>query len=288
MKNTWLFEMFKRFVLIYVATWLTPRKDKKLPSEIYQPTGQLKISYCTTCMGRTQHLKKTYIKNILDNLDYPHVEFILVNYNSADDMDEWVKGHLGSYIEKGIVVYYKTPDPKTFHMSMAKNLSHRLATGDVVVNLDADNYLGKDNAFFINHHYQLHGMHSILRFSKSDFRYFDTCGRIAMSKIHFEKLGGYREDLLPYGEEDLDLIRRAEAINCQVHTSETVNFLRTIKHTNTLRAKNYDKEVELRRMRQLNQQKVREGLENKQYKANPEGFQSFILHKNFETTPIKR
>lgn len=286
MKNTWIYEMLKRFILVYVATWLTPKKDKKLPPEIYNCAEYLKISYCTTCMGRTSHLKKTYIRNILDNIDYPDIEFILVNYNSADDMDEWVKEHLSDYIEKGVVIYYKTSDPETFHMSKAKNLSHRLASGPIMVNLDADNFIGKDNAYFINYYYKKHGMKSILRFSKGDFRYFDTCGRIALSKESFIELGGYREDLLPYGEEDLDLIKRAEALNAQVGTVEIVNFLRTVKHTNTLRAKNYDREVELRKMREINQHKVREGLENKQFRVNTTGHQPFTIYKNFNNTAM--
>jgi hypothetical protein len=37
-----------------------------------------------------------------------------------------------------------------FKWLRAKNIAHQIATGDIVCNLDADNYTGKDFAFYIN------------------------------------------------------------------------------------------------------------------------------------------
>ena len=53
-------------------------------------TKQYKISFCTNCMGRTDDLKQTYLQNIEDNKEYPNVEFVLLNYNSKDDIDQLV------------------------------------------------------------------------------------------------------------------------------------------------------------------------------------------------------
>ena len=82
-------------------TWKFWEPDKEpLPEK---PKKERKISICTNCMGRTYDLKRTYLKNIADNLDYPNVEFVLLNYNSKDDMDEWVKRYLSVFIEDGVV-----------------------------------------------------------------------------------------------------------------------------------------------------------------------------------------
>ena len=93
-------------------------------------------------------------------------------------------------------------------MSKAKNLAHFAATGDYVVNLDADNFIGdtiktwrrfwQDNPDTIIHGFCGKG---------SD----GTGGRVGMAKHHFLALGGYDEDMLPMGYDDWDLIHRAEA-----------------------------------------------------------------------------
>ena len=41
------------------------------------------ISFCTTIMNRTDDLKETLPKNIEDNLDYPNLEFLILDYNST-------------------------------------------------------------------------------------------------------------------------------------------------------------------------------------------------------------
>ncbi len=79
-------------------TTLEPVKIKK----------HYKISICTTCMDRLAQLKETYIKNIEDNINYPNLEFVLLNYNSKDDLDTWAISDLKPYIDKGIVNYLIT------------------------------------------------------------------------------------------------------------------------------------------------------------------------------------
>ncbi len=48
----------------------------------------MKISYCIPMMNRLFHLKETLQKNILDT-NHLDVEFIILNYNSKDKMNEW-------------------------------------------------------------------------------------------------------------------------------------------------------------------------------------------------------
>ena len=47
---------------------------------------QHKISICTTCMDRGFDLKKTLPKNIEDNKSYPHLEFVILDYNGKDQI----------------------------------------------------------------------------------------------------------------------------------------------------------------------------------------------------------
>ena len=53
----------------------------------------MKLSFLTACMDRLHHLKETYLYNISQSksISKCDVEFVLLNYNSGDDIDEWVK-----------------------------------------------------------------------------------------------------------------------------------------------------------------------------------------------------
>src|ERR1700748_3109986 len=98
-----------------------------------------KISICTVCMNRLMHLSETLPRNIRENMDYPNVEFVVLNYNSRDDMDNWIKYNMMDYIRSGILKYYKTTEPAYFDRSHSKNMALRLATGDILCMVDADN-----------------------------------------------------------------------------------------------------------------------------------------------------
>ena len=110
----------------------------------------LKLSFCTVCMNRLMHIRETFIQNIMDNESYPSIEFNLLNYNSNDDMDGWVRDNLSGYLQAGIVKYYHTKEPRYFERSHSRNMIFKLSGGDILCNIDADNFTGKDFAFFVN------------------------------------------------------------------------------------------------------------------------------------------
>ena len=97
-----------------------------------------KISFCTVCMNRLYHLKQTLPRSIKDNMDYPNVEFVLLDYNSEDGLENWVNTEMSDYIDSGVLVYYKTEEPEHFHRSHSRNVMFKLASGDILINLDAD------------------------------------------------------------------------------------------------------------------------------------------------------
>jgi hypothetical protein len=100
------------------------------------------ISFCTTCMGRLEFLKKTLRYNLNIISQHNNCELVLLDYNSNDGLGDWVRDNFKNELANSLLVYYRTSEPRYFHMSHAKNLSHRLGEGKILCNLDADNYLG--------------------------------------------------------------------------------------------------------------------------------------------------
>jgi glycosyltransferase involved in cell wall biosynthesis len=167
---------------------------------------EYKISFCIPCMNRIDHLMETLPVNIEDNKDYPNVEFVLLDYNSSDGLEEWVKKEMMKHIESGVLVYYRTEEPKFFHMSHSKNVSHKLATGKIVCNLDADNFTTPGFARYIYN--ELKNRDCKIIFAKGASKLF---GKLAIFKDDFiNELNGYDEMMQNYGYEDRDLYERAK------------------------------------------------------------------------------
>lgn len=171
-----------------------------------------KISFCTTCMDRLCNLKETLPKNIKSNERYPHLEFVILDYNSKDGLEEWMKKNMMNYIKSGRVSYYRTDEPKYFSMSHSRNIAFKIASGDIVNNLDADNFTVKEGvslkeccASYINRIANECPEKAIFAKGKRGMH-----GRIGFYKKEFiETLGGYDESLIGYGHDDHDLVQRA-------------------------------------------------------------------------------
>jgi len=163
-----------------------------------------KISFCTTCMNRLNDLSKTLIPNILDNIDYPNVEFVLLNYNSSDELEQWVQKNLMSYIESGVLVYFKTTEPEYYSMPHSRNVAFKAATGEIVNSVDADNYTHKGFAAIINRMAECRKRWAVFAKGKKAIH-----GRIGYYKNEFLDIGGYDEGLTGYGFDDHNLLYRA-------------------------------------------------------------------------------
>src|SRR5262249_5702265 len=68
-------------------------------------------------------------------------EMVLVNYNSQDGLEEWVR-QFRPAIEAGTLRDLHQPSDLPFHASNAQHFAPFSATGEFVVNLDADNFIG--------------------------------------------------------------------------------------------------------------------------------------------------
>ena len=241
--------------------------EEKLPDEIYNQKVFQKISFCVTCMNRLFQLKQTILKNIKDNEKYPSCDFIILNYNSRDGLHEWIKENLLEYIKSGIVKYFYTPDPLAWHAAHAKNIAHFLSDGDIVCNLDGDNFTGKDFAFYINYLYNKENQKDLmLNFRKHG--YYGTYGRICMKKESFLQLGGYDEELHLVGGEDTDLVQRGIAYGMEYKHIEIANFLKYIENTNMERIKNTNLSKSFAHYNRLNKKRTEKRIAENDLRAN--------------------
>lgn len=109
--------------------------------------SSLKVSLCTTCMGRFKHLMQTLPENIKTFKDDPNVEFCIMAYGdeeTAREVKSWAEREYPDLVKAGRIRLGYT-EAESFHPSHAKNLAHLLSSpdSDVVCNIDADNFASK-------------------------------------------------------------------------------------------------------------------------------------------------
>lgn len=186
-----------------------------------------KIAFCITCMNRLCHLQQTLEKNIIDNYLVDDVEFVLLDYNSTDGLGEWVQQNMQTYIDSGILVYYKTTEPKVYQRSHSRNMAFRLANAEICCNLDADNFLGKGFAAFMIQEFATHNN----VFYTNNHSFNDTFGRISVRYSDFEAIRGYNEALKSYGYEDNDFMNRLVLHGLQPMSFQDPEFYHYISHS---------------------------------------------------------
>lgn len=197
-----------------------------------------KISFCVVCMNRLHHLITTLQQNIDDNKDYPNLEFIVLDYNSQDGMEKWMQVNMMHYIQSGLIKYYRTPDPEFFMHSHSKNMAFRLATGDIVCNINADHFIGKGFADYVN---ELFNREPQIVITCDD--YFktrpdykapatDVMGKVCVKRADFNQVTGFDEKIVNYGFEDTDFINRLELSGLKRSFIERPSFFKFISHDN--------------------------------------------------------
>lgn len=196
------------------------------------------ISFCTVCMNRLHHLQQTLPVNILDNEDYDALEFIVLDYNSSDGLEEYAKANWQQYMNSGRLVIYTTKEPKYFHRSHSRNLAFKLAAGELICNMDADNFSGKQFAAYINNAFQQNSQICLNTIGlRNDESIMDVLGRVCFTKEDFLYIGGYDEAIDSYGFEDYDLVNRLELSGIQRVLIKDDHFLHAITHSNKERIK---------------------------------------------------
>lgn len=189
-------------------------------------------------MNRLEHLKKTLPINISHaSSDSKNIEFILLDYNSTDGLELWVKENNIQYIDNQTLKYFKTSQPQSYYRSHSRNMVFRLASGDILVNLDADNFIGKGFVEFILKNIVQSSFLAVDE-TISGMNFKDALGRICVWREDFEKIRGYDERMAGYGFEDLDFKTRLEQIGLKLKPITNNRFLKSIRHDNSLRIEN--------------------------------------------------
>jgi hypothetical protein len=212
----------------------------------------VRIAFCTTCKGRTQHLKLTLPKNLADNAAYPNAVFVVLDYNSDDDIQQYLWGTHLDDIKSGRLVIYSYLNGGKWLIAHAKNMAIRcgmLEHADIICTLDADNFTGPDFAQFIADKFNA-SMNPRQMFLYPDFAaikrmpWDDTrprrgfAGRLAMYADSFVKIGGYDEIFKIWGSEDIDMLGR---LNRAGYTGQFFDSkdLQVISHGPEVRFKEY-------------------------------------------------
>jgi hypothetical protein len=221
-----------------------------------------RISLCTTCMDRLSTLQQVLPANIRDNQAYVGIEFVLLDYHSHDGVSRWVRGNLMEYIESGLLQYYRTTEPQYYHPAHSRNVALRLATGDIVNSVDADNFVGPGFADHLNRWANEYPQRVVFARARTL-----PHGRIGFYKREFiDILGGYDEDLDNYGYEDYDLLHRAVASGFTLlcYGDRFVRRIPTPRNLVHRNMANHNWKMTEKMNRETSERKIRAGL----YKAN--------------------
>jgi glycosyltransferase involved in cell wall biosynthesis len=168
-----------------------------------------RISLCIVCMNRTDDLKATLGSNLENTRSYPNLEFVVLDYHSTECFDDWLQQTFPDELRGGRLRYYRTEQPTHYLPCHSKNAAAKLATGDIVVNLDADNYLPNGYLQIVN---ACLVQQRTVTVSDAFLRTPDRImlrGRVGTWKCDFLALGGYDEDLDDgWGSDDLNFTLR--------------------------------------------------------------------------------
>jgi hypothetical protein len=195
------------------------------------------IVFCTTCKNRTQHLKLTLPQNLADN---PRSSFIVLDYNSQDDLTEYLQVNHAADIASGRLTVYSNREEPTFRMAHAKNMAHRLGLmqgAKILVNLDADNLTGPGFEEFIAWKFRQPDIFLWSNMVKGKI-VRGISGRIAVTASAFTKAHGYDEKYDTWSPDDKDFnlrLRKLGYIPIEVDQA----FLLGVPHNDKMRFREY-------------------------------------------------
>jgi glycosyltransferase involved in cell wall biosynthesis len=199
-----------------------------------------KVSFCITCKGRIEHIKQTLRQNIDDNQG-ADVQFVLLDYNSTDGLQEYIKENFADEIADGTLKYVYYPEAEKFKRGHAKNMAHRAADGEILVDLDGDNFTGEGFADYVAKQFDEANEGIFLRplpetlAELSNKGTVGCAGRIAVKREDFFAIGGYDEKYKGWSAEDANLDKRLQ--DCGLIKQDIdIEYLNDIPHSNEMRA----------------------------------------------------
>jgi hypothetical protein len=174
---------------------------------------------------------------MIDNRTYENIEFLILDYNSSDGLEEYIRNNYQEQLENKKLVYFKIDSVQFYDWTHSRNLAVSLSTGEIVCNLDADNFTGPSFAQYLNDTFNK-ASDIFLTTYYIPLRKNDVLGRICMLKKHFLEIGGYDERMKHYGFEDIDLLHRLIRMGLRKMDISNPLFLNAIQHSNQERISN--------------------------------------------------
>jgi hypothetical protein len=191
-------------------------------------------------MNRLSHIRETLPKNIHDNKSFPQIEFLLLDYNSADGLEDWVRMNMMDHIRSGVLKYFRTTEPSYFSMSHSKNMASNLSSGDVLCMIDADIYAGFNYAFWVDSVFSRSGPNTVVTHTEKDcLSHGDLGGKQAYHKEFFTQVRGFDESMSGYGMDDMDMVNRLVKAGGTRVFIRNKEYSRYISHSTEDRLKNY-------------------------------------------------
>jgi hypothetical protein len=193
------------------------------------------VSICTVSMNRLHHIQKTLPVNLKEN-DSPGVNFILLDYNSSDGLEEYIRDNFSQEIKSGKLVYYRYKQALSFNHAHSKNMVFRLAEGDILCSVDADNYAGRSFGKFVQDTFATQS--NVCLTGLNNKWVGDASGKLCVSKGDFMGVTGFDESFKGYGFEDFDIVNRLQLNGCKPYTINRPDFLQVITHERDDRVNN--------------------------------------------------
>ena len=185
------------------------------------------VCFCTVVMNRLTHVKQTLGVNLRDN-HADGIQFILLDYTSRDGLEEYIKDNFQSALDSERLVYYRYPSATVFNRSHSRNMAFRLAQGDIVANVDADNYAGPGFGVYVQSLFQ--DRTNVCLTGLGNPWTGEASGKLCTTKEDFLKVSGYDETFEGYGFEDYDIVNRLRFSGCEPFTITNPSFLRVETH----------------------------------------------------------
>lgn len=171
-----------------------------------------RLSFCTALYNRTSIFREVFAPNARWVQADPGLEWCIYDWGSTDGLFEMMQAELPRLTRR--IVYARCRTVSPWHVSQAKNAAHLMASGEILMNLDGDNFIAGRTANLICGYIPKKADVLHLCSNRDDHR--GTCGRIALSRDVFTALGCYDESLPRAGCQDVDLLARARHIGYRV------------------------------------------------------------------------
>lgn len=211
-----------------------------------------KLSFCITCKNRLYQISKTLPVNLYHNLsNNDDIEFVLFDFGSNDGLQKWIISNFKDELTNGYLSYFYTDCLSVWHASKAKNTAHYYSRGEILVNLDCDNYTGKDGGLFVLKNFDRYG-NSLLLHQFSGIYPDGSFGRIGMKRGFFIKVGGYDESFLPMGYQDVDILKRLYLLGLNYELINDPKYNRAIPNTKNESMRSVNSRLTYKQMNRLN------------------------------------